>query len=128
MHDVYQIPEVAPVLTVARGTLGFKRDMLPAYAWVPARDIEVRIAPYAQYQAAVYVTFIPKGKRARRTLVGTDRAALLVLDGQDPISEPPDYRKGVRSTDPVWAEAARAAARVSGRLLADYHEHDALRG
>lgn len=42
---------------------------------------EVEIAPYAQYNEAVHVRFVPKGKRSQRGFVKSHKPFVLVLEG-----------------------------------------------
>lgn len=135
MTPAYQNPDSAPVHTFARATLVFKMNMGYGYTTVQARDVEIRTGRYAQYESAVFVSFTPKGARAKRTLVGTYQPSLIVLAGWEPLAMPDthgpaeDVGTGVSvqrgralSCDPMWAREARSAALASGRLLVDTHE------
>lgn len=53
------------------------------YHRIEAKTCEVRLAPYAQYDAAVHVRFRPVGKRKDRGFVETSHAKLVILAGRD---------------------------------------------
>jgi hypothetical protein len=138
MQTAYQVPESGPVLVLRRATLVFKADMGYGYTTIQARDVEVRIGRYAQYAAAVFCSFTPRGKRSQRAIVGTYAPGLVILDGwvdpqvPDTHHAPVDGGNGVTvqagralSCSPMWTQEALAAAQATGKVVADYHEHDA---
>lgn len=48
---------------------------------IDVTDIKIKVKKYAQYEAALYVTFIPKGKRNPRTTILSYSPYILVLKG-----------------------------------------------
>ncbi len=138
MNPAYQIPTSAPILTVSRATLMYRDGVVGgAYKVLQVRDVEVRTGDYAQYEAALFVSFTVKGARRRVSLVDTYAPSLVILDGWLEPSVPDAYQpvedrgNGVTvkktralSCSSVWTTEARAAAVATGKVLADYHEHD----
>lgn len=51
------------------------------YSKTEVTDIEADVVSYAQYKAAVRVTFLPKGARKRRSLTETYKPSIVVLEG-----------------------------------------------
>jgi hypothetical protein len=121
------------------GAFGYKR--------VELREIETRVAPYAQHSAALHVTWIEKGKRTQRGFVATGRGVALVVLAGYSHPEPYDWQNrperveshgGLTVTtsvtrwpsfDPQWAHEFDRQMRdyLSGMgpaLLADYRGFD----
>ena len=128
-----------PVVTAARATLVFQDSLLGgAHQTVHARDVEVHVTPYAQYQAAVLVSFVAKGTRRRACWVGSYRPSLVVLDGWVEPRVPDTYAAPVESAPGVtvqrgralshssqWTHEAAAAVTACGaKVLGDYRAHD----
>ena len=139
MNPFYGNLETAPVLTVSRATLLCRDGLVGgAYKVLHVRDLEIRNEAYAQYERALIATFTVKGSRRRVSLVDTFAPSLIVLDGWIDPSVPDTYgpeqdrgngvvvktARGL-SLAPMWTTEARAAAQATGKILADYHEHDA---
>lgn len=107
-----------------------------------AREILIETGPYAQYNSAVFVTFIPKGGRTPRSFVQTFRPDLVVLPGwghfspDDSMLPAEDAGNGVSiskgrytSCDPRWASdfGGKLSAYLSAKgvgTLADMRQHD----
>lgn len=60
--------------------MGYARPIL-GYSRIEALRVEVRIEKYAQFERAVAVEFIPRGKRATRRYVETNRVTTVLLKG-----------------------------------------------
>ncbi len=114
-------------------------DFLGNIVKIEARLIDHGRRPYAQYQAAPFVRFIPKGKRNPRSLVATSKPFILILSGHghpDPdemlLPSEPSATPGVTmrrgrysSFDPRWVTDFNARinpyiAAKSGIVVADY--------
>lgn len=65
----------------ARATLYVRGEFLGNIHRVEARNVRIRIVKYAQYAAAVEVTFVPKGARRERVITQAYGPSLVVLDG-----------------------------------------------
>lgn len=105
--------------------------------------LSVELKPYAQYDKAVHVEFVPRGKRKARGFVQSYRPSLLVLEGwghPDPDSAflpPTDQGDGVAtlvgrysSCDPRWqgdfdAKMKAYLETTSSKVLHDFRVHDA---
>ena len=139
MNNALCIPTTPAVLALAKATILFKASMGHGYTTIQARDVSVHVESYAQYDAAVYCVFTPKGKRSPRAIVGTFMPTLIILDGWVDPQAPGEYhapqdgaapgvttQKGRHlSCSPAWTAEAVAAAKATGKIVADYHDHDA---
>lgn len=125
------------------GSFGYRR--------VELREIETRVAPYAQHKAALHVTWIEKGQRTPRGFVDHGRrgVGLIVLAGYghpepyDWLSAPKLRTEGSgvvvstsvsrwASCDPQWAHEFDRQMRdylagLGPALLADYRAFDPQR-
>jgi hypothetical protein len=135
---VTQQPSKPDRLTLPLATICFQGDFMGmAYHVVHVRDLEVEIAPWAQYQRGIHATFVPKGKRKARVLTQGGHVTLVVLEGHVDVPVPDSFSTPVRSAsglttsssrghsfDPIWdAEfdaALRAAVAAGATLVADY--------
>lgn len=109
---------------------------------VEVREILIETGPYAQYAAAVFVTYIPRGARKPKAFVQTYRPDLVVLAGwdhfspDDPMLPAQEIGNGVsvsagryRSCDPRWASdfggtLGRYLDAKSLSALADMRQHN----
>jgi len=127
-------------LTLERATIYCRNGVLPGIKRFEVRDLQVELKSYAQYEDAVVITFIPKGKRNEREMVQTYQPDLVVLAGWGHDLEPdsiwgetrPSGTPGVsvtnaryRSQDPRWGsefgEKLQAYLTEKGlTLAADY--------
>jgi hypothetical protein len=105
---------------------------------VECREVLIEVGPYAQYEAAVHVSFIPKGARRARSFVQTYAPNVVVLAGWGSVA--PDsamlpevettpsvsVAKGrYRSCDPRWDSDFAAKLEAAGvKPLADFRGHD----
>jgi hypothetical protein len=69
---------------------------------VEARNVQARIAPYAQHREAVSITWVPKGKRKARVVIVTpvngELPLVAVLKGHG-FASPPDPFETVETND-----------------------------
>ena len=69
------------VAKLNRGTLYIRAEFLGNYVAIEAKDIEISLRPYAQYDSAIEVRFTPKGARKPRRLIQDYSPSLVMLDG-----------------------------------------------
>ena len=68
------------------------------YRTTEVRNLKVRFVSFAQYEHAIEVTFIPKGKRKTRQFVETYRPTLVIAKGWD-LAPAPRFERVVRKGD-----------------------------
>jgi hypothetical protein len=123
-------------------TLYYQGDSGMAYRKIEVRDVELFFRPYAQYSAAVRVTFTPRGARTQREMWLTYKPTLVILAGHghpapdDMWTEPKSAGPGVATQmsrhmafSEEWTNEAREmiatyAARTGTRVLADLHGYN----
>ena len=110
------------------------------YTVTHVRDLKVEVVKYAQYDKAVRVTFIEKGKRKRTGFLQTSHASLVVLEGHTTINTKPqmetDTRNGMTiestryaSYDARWGEEFDAAlVASSATVLRDFRGYNSHTG
>jgi hypothetical protein len=123
--------------TAGRCTIYFRHDMGMGVTKVECRSAEWGEVSYAQYDNAVAVRFVPKGKQRTRGIVETFQPECIILDGwghpdPDPKEDESTRREGngvssVRckysSSDPRWMSALRT--KLAGRaVLRDFQGHE----
>lgn len=126
---------IHPIVRAAKATLVYQGEFGFSYTVLHVRNLEVRIAPYAQYSQAVEAIFTPKGKQKPRRMFQHSHPTLVVLDGWVDVKVPETFtarsdHEITRATSFAgsWdgeAAAAIDAAVVGGaRILADYRGHN----
>lgn len=121
--------EASKVTLYVLGAFGTRR--------IEASHVKVWTGRYAQFEAAVFVEYVPKGGRRAREFVETDQPRLLVLDGyrhpdeRDRLNRDGSGNPRVRLTScaPEWTHGfdrdfAPYLADLGARVLADYRRHD----
>ena len=105
------------------------------YRLIHVRDLQIEIVKYAQYDHAVRVTYIEKGKRKRVGFMETYQPSLVVLQGHTTIALKPDMedlgggcsRTRHASVDPAWRDEFNAALEASDAVVLrdfrDYNPH-----
>jgi hypothetical protein len=107
------------------------------------RTLRVEVGPYAQYAAAVRLTYVPKGSRKEREHVETYRPCAVILAGHGHMCPDGLFDESTRKTegdistvrsrylscDPRWqgdfdAKLAAYVAEGKGRIVADFRGHD----
>jgi hypothetical protein len=129
------------VVTFAKATI-YLRGMI-SMTRTEVRDLRIEIRPYAQYDSAVHVSFVPKGGRSRRGFVESHSPSLVVLDGWGHVepasmfiaSETSDSgvecsRGRYSACDPrcladFGALLSAYVARTGAKIVADYRTHNA---
>lgn len=140
---------VHPVVLVAKATLCFQGSHGMSWNVVHVRDLEIVIGPYAQYVAALHVSYTPKGARNRKGFVSTHNPTLVVLEGWVDVAMPSMWdattssgnvtttvvttsRSRGSSFDDVWnndfATALTSALSKGARIVADYRGYDSHSG
>lgn len=74
-RDLAEVPAVSEFFNA---TIYFKSDIL-GISNVDCRSVKVEILPYAQYDRALKLTYVPKGKRNERSQWITFRPFLVVV-------------------------------------------------
>lgn len=126
---------IHPIVRAAKATLVYQGEFGFSYTVLHVRNLEVRIAPYAQYSQAVEAIFTPKGKQKARRMFQHSHPTLVVLDGWVDVKVPETFtargdHEITRATSFAgsWDGEATAAidAAVAGgaRILADYRGHN----
>lgn len=109
---------------------------------IECRELLIEVGPYAQYESAIFVTYVPKGARKPRAFVQTHKPDLVALAGwghldpDDPMLPERDAGNGIsvsrgryQSCDPRWGSdfAAKLNAYLGARGLAlagDFRGHN----
>ena len=130
------IAETAENLTTAT----LYHETMFGYSVLHVRDLKIEVVKYAQYDKAVRVTFIEKGKRKRVGFMQTSHASLVVLEGHTTINTKPrmetETRNGITiestrysSFDARWSEEFDAAlVASSATVLRDFRGYNAHTG
>lgn len=134
-------PDRTPKLHTQASTIYYKGGY--GMAKIECRELLIETGPYAQYEQAVFVTFIPKGSRKPRAFVQTYQPSLVALvghghlDPDDPMLPLREVGDGVSvsrgrylSCDPRWNSDfdAKLATYLGARgiaLVADFRGHNA---
>jgi hypothetical protein len=100
------------------------------YRKIECRTLTVEIRKYAQYEAAVDLCFVPKGKRKERQVIEAYKPSAVILSGFG-HPEPPDaFTKAVTTTNADGTEVTTSQSRglsndpmyanEFGKMLAEY--------
>ncbi len=117
-------------------TLYTSNEFMGNYTGFKCKFVTVEIKPYAQYKAAVHVTFLEKGKRNPRSFVQGYKPSVVIADGWNCPEPPPLYSKTIRSDASAtvmesthqsfgagWEADFKATVYPHVTLIADYHGH-----
>jgi hypothetical protein len=119
-------------IKLEKATLCFQGELGFSYQVVQACDITIEIKPWAQYENAVHVTFIPKGNRKHREIVQAYAPSLVVLKDHVKVNVPPAWgaraaRVSNTSCAPVWGnefqEALHKARQAGAHVVRDFRLH-----
>lgn len=127
---------IHPIVRAAKATLVYQGEFGFSHTVLHVRNLEVHIAPYAQYTQAVEATFTPKGKQKARRMFQHSHPTLVVLDGWVDVQVPETFTargeheiSRASSFAGSWETEAAAAIDVAvaggARILADYRGHNA---
>jgi hypothetical protein len=134
-------PETEPVLTVGESTIYYHgmfalsgiAGVAAGYSKYEARTACVRIEPYAQFERAVIIDFVPRGKRKALRYIETAPTSVILKgwghpDLRDPLDEHRQSRHYLGSNE--WAEEFDHFLQVhlshsSAEVLLDLRKHDA---
>lgn len=102
--------------TFAKATLFTRHEMFGNIIKLEVKDLVIETGvKYAQYDNAVKVTFVPKGKRSRRGMMLTYKPDLIVLEGWGHSIEPDGFMNPVGIVEgPVTVTRSRYSSHDAG--------------
>lgn len=106
------------------------------YQWFEAAKVTFQKLRYSDFESAILVKAVPRGKRSERSYVETDSASTVVIDGWHRLDFPAPYEEDGRtrysafderwdSDFAAWLDGHARAARL--KILADLRDHDPRR-
>ena len=130
------LPDGTFLAEIPKGTLYLQSSMLGSYTKIEATNIKITTGRHAQYDCAVHVRFVPKGKRSLRGFVQDYHPTLVVLEGWGHF-DPDDAFVRTSETSSItrhssfseeWetefdAKLARYLASSKAVVLADFRGH-----
>ncbi len=123
------VTNLPPVQTFQNVTMFRQGEMVGGISEIACKSLKIEVLPYAQYPAAMRVTFLPKGKRLQRqTWIFGNTPFLVVLPTDKAANINPSYylpaesstpgvtvRRGkYGSCDPRWVSDFTASLSASG--------------
>ncbi|HEY0108277.1 MAG TPA: hypothetical protein VGB67_01550 [Fibrella sp.] len=113
-------------------------EFMGNYTAIRCKFVTVEIRQWAQYQSAICVTFLEKGKRRPRSFVQSYKPSLVIAEGWSTpdapsmLDKPVSVGNGVtiartthQSFSGGWEADFKAQVLPNVNVLADYHGHNA---